>query len=675
MYFSNLNPGFNYSSVPYAISDIPRMWFSMLDNLPEKERKSRLEQLVISPLAVILHDKQENRTVAAECMISVNRRYFCVNSEAEGEKYYTFYDRPFDAETIFEKDDEGDLYAVITLNHSKPHGQQLTLVKYLNSQTNIEGYNAMVTLLAYGDQLLQSGYDFADSPKPLYCDPFEKEATLFNANINSRFLFKNVECVSYGTNGSIKHKSISDIINYRNYRGQTEFLDGEQMLRFIHQVVDQSVEDDMLIDSWEEDLFLTLGSLGVLSFVPHGEFITTSYGRKDCFSFHELFACQRIGGVPAENRIVLFGNNHFQRFEFKMNSENDYLVFGNILMALKQLYLSLHKQLVIETGCFEKDKSGIETTFFMIQGEEQDEEIFIDLSKKGQTEQQMISSPAFGNTLQQSSDNSKQMLENSNAMEELNGLIGLDQIKQDVAELSSLVKLNAMRKEKGLPTVPVSLHLVFTGNPGTGKTTVARIIGKIYKDIGVLSQGQLIEVDRAGLVAGYVGQTALKTQEKIEEAIGGILFIDEAYTLAKDGNDFGQEAIDTILKAMEDHRDDLVVIVAGYPDLMETFINSNPGLRSRFNKYLFFADYKKEELESIFDSMCSKYHLKMLPEAKTKVYKKIGQLVTDKRESFANAREIRNLFEDIITNQATRIATMISPTEEELLEILPEDIK
>ena len=179
-------------------------------------------------------------------------------------------------------------------------------------------------------------------------------------------------------------------------------------------------------------------------------------------------------------------------------------------------------------------------------------------------------------------------------MEELNSLIGLSDLKKDVCELVNLMKLQKMREERGMKSVSISKHLVFSGNPGTGKTTVARILAKLYKQAGILSKGQLVEVDRSGLVAGYVGQTAIKTQEKIQEAMGGILFVDEAYALVKEGQDYGQEAIDTILKAMEDNRDDFVVIVAGYPDLMKTFIESNPGLRSRFNKYFFFDDYNEE---------------------------------------------------------------------------------
>ena len=260
--------------------------------------------------------------------------------------------------------------------------------------------------------------------------------------------------------------------------------------------------------------------------------------------------------------------------------------------------------------------------------------------------------------------------------EELYELIGLSAVKKDVRELVNLVKTQKLRKEKGLRTVPVSLHLVFSGNPGTGKTTVARILAKLYKEIGVLSKGQLVEVDRSGLVAGYVGQTAIKTQKKIEEAKGGILFIDEAYTLAKDGgNDFGQEAIDTVLKAMEDNREDLVVIVAGYTELMEKFINSNPGLKSRFNKYINFDDYTAEELMAIFEMNCKKYSYEMTPEAREAIEAEIRGREAAKGENFANARDVRNLFEAIITNQASRIAAMEDPTDQDLMTILPEDLQ
>lgn len=260
-------------------------------------------------------------------------------------------------------------------------------------------------------------------------------------------------------------------------------------------------------------------------------------------------------------------------------------------------------------------------------------------------------------------------------MEKLQSLVGLEDLKHDVKELINLLKVQKMREENGLKIVPVSKHLVFTGNPGTGKTTVARILASLYKQIGAIPKGQLVEVDRSGLVAGFVGQTATKTQEKITEAMGGILFVDEAYTLAKEGgNDFGQEAIDTILKAMEDHRDELVVIVAGYPDLMEKFINSNPGLKSRFNKYLHFPDYSAEELQKIFESNCTKYDYELSEEAQTIVKETIEKMEKEKDENFANARSVRNFFENIITNQASRLAEMENPQPEDMRIILPEDI-
>ena len=262
-------------------------------------------------------------------------------------------------------------------------------------------------------------------------------------------------------------------------------------------------------------------------------------------------------------------------------------------------------------------------------------------------------------------------------MLKLNELVGLKNVKKEVNSLINLVRVSKLREERGMKATPVSLHLVFTGNPGTGKTTVARLLSGIYREIGVLSRGQLVEVDRAGLVAGYVGQTAMKTQEKVNEAMGGILFIDEAYTLVKEGNDFGQEAIDTLLKAMEDNRDDLIVIVAGYPDLMNRFLDSNPGMRSRFNKFIEFDDYSAEELMKIFLSMCKRSGYTLTGKARKAVteYFEEYYLEHSKDNSSANGRAVRNYFENAIVRQANRLAGKANPTDRQLTSLTLSDVR
>ena len=256
---------------------------------------------------------------------------------------------------------------------------------------------------------------------------------------------------------------------------------------------------------------------------------------------------------------------------------------------------------------------------------------------------------------------------------ELDGYIGLDVIKEEVRSLINMVQIYKLRREHGLDTPELSLHMVFSGNPGTGKTMMARLMSRIYRSLGILSKGQLVEVDRSGLVAGYVGQTALKTAKVLEKAMGGVLFIDEAYALnGKSDNDFGQEAIDTILKAMEDNRDDLVVIVAGYTELMDKFVHSNPGLESRFNRFLFFPDYTVEEMMAIFKMRCGKGYT-LAEDAVPLVRDFIAEESAD-AESFGNGRGVRNIFEQIVVAQNNRLAKMENITREDLMLLTADDV-
>ena len=262
--------------------------------------------------------------------------------------------------------------------------------------------------------------------------------------------------------------------------------------------------------------------------------------------------------------------------------------------------------------------------------------------------------------------------------EELDNLIGLDSVKAEVRTIANFVKVQQKRKAQGLKTPSISYHLVFTGSPGTGKTTVARIVARIYKDLGVLKKGHTVETDRSGLVGEYVGKTAPKTNAIVDSALNGVLFIDEAYALVPEtgnGMDYGQEAISTLLKRMEDDRDSLVVIIAGYPDEMQRFINSNPGLQSRFNRYIHFPDYTADELVRIFAMYMRKNEYTITPDGEAYLRQRLEYAVAHKDRNFGNARYVRNIFEKAIQQQANRIAKLHNPTTEQLSQLTVDDLK
>ena len=257
--------------------------------------------------------------------------------------------------------------------------------------------------------------------------------------------------------------------------------------------------------------------------------------------------------------------------------------------------------------------------------------------------------------------NSEPVKDINEILNEIDSLIGLHSVKKEVHDMVNLMMVQRFRQTRGLKCTDISRHMVFIGNPGTGKTTIAREMAQAYHSIGILKSGHLIETDRSGLVAGYMGQTAQKVHDVVESALDGVLFIDEAYTLVSEHEgDYGQEAIDTLLKLMEDNRDRLVVIVAGYPEQMERFINSNPGLKSRFNKYVHFEDYSDEELMQIFLTYCREQDYLINESLYPCILERISQLRYYEGEHFGNARSVRNFFEQVISNQANRIVSRMA---------------
>lgn len=261
-------------------------------------------------------------------------------------------------------------------------------------------------------------------------------------------------------------------------------------------------------------------------------------------------------------------------------------------------------------------------------------------------------------------------------LKELDELVGLEKVKATVNDLIAYQKVQKLREKEGLFSSKSTLHLAFTGNPGTGKTTVARIVGRIYKQIGLLSKGHFLEVSRTDLIAGYQGQTALKVKEVIERAKGGVLFIDEAYSITENdhSDSYGRECLTELTKALENYRDDLVVIVAGYTEPMKLFFESNPGLKSRFNTFIEFEDYDEEELDGIMNMMCKKNDYVLSKNAVEKIKAIIAYDVAHKGEEFANGRLVRNLYEDIVMNHARRLNRIDKPSREELMELKADDI-
>jgi stage V sporulation protein K len=358
----------------------------------------------------------------------------------------------------------------------------------------------------------------------------------------------------------------------------------------------------------------------------------------------------------ADQRAINTLNKLVSSNEFRIHLQT--IISDNTIQSNDNQKPYFFSDVLVEPNPFQKF---LEFTFDLKLNKEELDAIF--KNKQSKTNNTTVSSIPEEDTLEK-------------VMEELNQLIGLDEVKNDISELINLLNIQKERSNKGLKNIEITLHTVFLGPPGTGKTSVARLLSRIFKHLGFLSKGQMIETDREGLIAGFVGQTATKVDKVVTESLGGVLFIDEAYGLTQNtmGNDYGSEAVNIILKRMEDHRDDLAVVVAGYTEPMKMFIESNPGLRSRFNRYFHFDHFTPTQLLQIFEGFCKKSDFIIDENAREKLSDTFELLFEKKDESFGNARVARNLFEKCVQNQANRIVKLKKLTPKTLKLFTEEDV-